>query len=262
MWFLIVFAIIFLLYLFLVFPSLRRHSYRKKFEGKFFAHRGLHNEEYPENSIPAFANAVANGYGIELDIHLTRDNELVVFHDSTLERMCGVDEPIEEKTLEEIREYNLLNTNDKIPTFKEVLSLIDGKVPLIVELKSMDYNCDALCLKADECLKEYKGLYCIESFNPMAVAWYKKNRKDIFRGQLAMNTKGKPFVSKVSSAFLLNFLTRPDFVAFDESFSNSISFKIQKVLGAFSVGWTINSLKNLEDKKKYFKTYIFENFKP
>ncbi len=260
--FLIVLFVVIFIYLFLIFPSLRKHPDRKKYEGKYFAHRGLYGDGVPENSITAFANAVANGYGIELDIHLTADGEIIVFHDKTLERIFGIDEVIEEKTLSELRKLNFPDTNEKIPTLKEVLSLVDGKVPLIVEFKSMKINCDSLCETADKILSDYKGEYCIESFNPMAVYWYKKHRKDIFRGQLAMNAKEKDFISKISSAFLFNFLARPDFVAYDVKFSNDFSFKIQKLLGAFPVGWTFQSLEELKQKASKFKAYIFENFKP
>lgn len=260
--FFIVLFILLFIYLFLVFPSSRKHPDRKAFEGKYFAHRGLHGEGIPENTISAFSNALANGYGIELDIHLTADGEIVVFHDKTLERMFGINEVIEQKTLAELRELTFPETNEKIPTLKEVLSLVDGKVPLMVEFKSLGIKCDLLCETADKILSGYNGKYCMESFNPMAVYWYRKHRKDIFRGQLAMNTKEKDFISKISSAFLFNFLARPDFVSYEEKFSNDLSFRIQKMLGAFPVGWTFKSAEELNSKKKEFKTYIFENFKP
>ncbi len=260
--FLIAFITVLLIYLFLVFPSFRRHPDSKVLKGVYFAHRGLHGGGVPENSIAAFANAVANGYGIELDIRLTVDGEAVVFHDKTLKRVCGVDGAVEEKTLVELKELYLLNTEEKIPTLKEVLSLVDGRVPLMVEFKSTDLKCDLLCETADRILSGYNGKYCIESFNPMAVFWYKKHRKEIFRGQLAMDTRNKNFISKISSTFLFNFLSRPDFVSFEVSSSDNVCFLIQKFLGAFTVGWTFESAVELSKKKNRFDAYIFENFKP
>lgn len=262
MYFLLAVVLLLIFYLFLIFPSFRKHPDREIFKNSFFAHRGLYSDFIPENSLSAFSNAVEKGYGIELDIHITRDGEIVVFHDETLLRMCGVDLKLEELTLNEIKQYKLLKTDEIIPTFKEVLELVDGRVPLIVELKSMKVNNDLLCKTANKILSDYKGKYCVESFNPFAISWYKKNRKDIFRGQLAQNTRNKQFIAKISSAFLVNFLVRPDFIAFDQEYSDNINFKIQKILGAFPIGWTFESQAEIYKKKNDFCAYIFEKFNP
>ena len=119
----------------------------KDFLGWDYAHRGLHDNLWgiPENSLPAFQAAVDKGYGIELYVHITADHQLIVHHDDTLYRMCRVERAIKDMTLEEIRQYTLLNTDEKIPTLKEVLDLVNGKVPLLIELKSESHNCDTLC---------------------------------------------------------------------------------------------------------------------
>ena len=144
---LIILAIVLAVFVFMVFPSLRRHPDRKLLEGLFIAHRGLHNakEGIPENSIHAFIEAVVNGYAIENDIHVTSDGEVVVFHDNTLDRMCGVSGRIEDKTLSELRELRLLDTNERIPTLKECLEIIDGRVPLLIEFKCETLDCSKLC---------------------------------------------------------------------------------------------------------------------
>jgi glycerophosphoryl diester phosphodiesterase len=102
--------------------------------GKKFAHRGLWDQASPENSLAAFQKAVDAGYGIEFDIHKTSDGHVVVFHDDTLTRMCGVDGKIEQMTLAQLRELRLKGTDQQIPTLEELLCLVDGRVPLLVEL--------------------------------------------------------------------------------------------------------------------------------
>ncbi len=250
------------LYLFLVFPTLRKHKDREILKKYYYAHRGLHNDEIPENSMTAFMMAAANDFAIELDIHLTADGELVVFHDNTLERMCGVQARVEEQTLAELKQLFLKNTDEKIPTFKEVLTAIDGRIPIMVEFKCPFNDYEKLCRAADKLLSSYKGKYCIESFNPLIPAWYRRNRKDIMRGQLAMSSKGKGIIPHISNAFLLNFLVRPDFVSYEQKNSQNLSFKIQKILGAFPVGWTFKSKSELIAKKEEYSSFIFENFKP
>ena len=133
----IVLVALFCLYFYCIMPRLSRKKEAQAFLHHLFAHRGLFakDQSIPENSMAAFSNAVAHGYGIELDIQLTKDKQLVVFHDHTLTRMCGIDLPVCEMTYEELRKYTLLDTDERIPLFKDVLDLVNGKVPLLVEIK-------------------------------------------------------------------------------------------------------------------------------
>lgn len=258
----IVILIILFILLFLIMPSLRRHPDRKVLEGLFIAHRGLHNDEIPENSIPAFLMAAAKGYAIENDIHITADGEIVVFHDGTAKRMCGVDRRIEQMTFDEIRQLRLKGTNERIPTLKECLDAVEGRVPLLIEFKCDTVKCDRLCEAADKILEGYSGKYFIQSFNPAIPNWYRKHKPLILRGQLAMPPNEKSFIKCIASAFLLNFGARPDFVAYDENNAKRLTFVIQKLLGALPVGWTFKTDKALKEKKHLFKAYIFENFIP
>ena len=164
--------------------------------GKKFAHRGLWDQESPENSLTAFQKAVNAGYGIEFDIHKTCDGHVVVFHDDTLTRMCGVEGKVEQKTLAELKELRLLGTDQQIPTLEEMLALVDGRVPLLVELKG-ESTATGLCPVADAILSQYKGDYIIESFNPLLVRWYRKNRPDVVRGQLFCNLNNGKKVKKL-----------------------------------------------------------------
>lgn len=252
------------LLLFLIFPSLRRHRDREVLKGRFIAHRGLHGllDNTPENSLNAFKRAVELGFAIEIDIHLTRDGQVVVFHDDTLNRVCGVDGKVEEKTLAELKQLRLLGTDCEIPTLQECLDVVNGKVPLLIEFKCVSLKCDALCRAADKILINYNGKYLIQSFYPTVLRWYKKHRSDICRGQLSTPFKGEAFYKRLSGALLLNFLGRPDFVSYEHKYSDYFFFKLVKKLGAFPVGWTFQSQSDLDNAKLNFDAYIFENFMP
>ena len=174
--FLQIFICLAALYVFLMHPRIRRAD-SSPFLGTFFAHRGLHdnNHQIPENSLAAFQRAVDAGYGIELDVQLSADQIPVVFHDATLGRMCGIDRRVNELTFAELRQLSLVNTKEHIPSFQEALALVNGKVPLLVELKMEHLDFD-IPREADALLSEYSGDYCIESFHPAALDWYRKNR--------------------------------------------------------------------------------------
>ena len=152
------------------------------------AHRGLFNSNYPENSLSAFENAVKNNYGIELDIQFTKDKKIVVFHDDNLERMTNDKRNVNELLYEELRNLKLLNSNESIPLFEDVLSLVNGKVPLIIEIKNCD-NIIELGQETYKLLKSYKGKFVVESFNPFVLQWFKNNAKEVVRGQLSGNYK-------------------------------------------------------------------------
>lgn len=229
-----------------------------------YAHRGLHDKPVvPENSMAAFGLAVEEGFGIELDIHLTKDNKLAVIHDSSLKRTCGIDLKIEDISLSEAQVYFLEKSNETIPAFEDVLELVKGRSPLIIELKTAGKNYESLCRLVMEVLQHYDGLYCIESFDPMAVRWLKKNRPDVIRGQLAGSLKGEGAVNSVQEFLLknlwVNILSRPDFVAYrfedrkEEAFSK---FKGAKFL------WTVREYSDLKKTEAEGASAIFEKFNP
>ena len=256
------------LYLFLIFPALRRHTDRIVLRDLYIAHRGLHDITMgvPENSLAAYTLAVKLGFAIEIDIHLTRDGQIVVFHDDTTLRVCGVDRAVEECTLEELKDMRLSGTDQQIPTLEEVLSLVDGRVPLMIEFKSVYGNSKALCAAADKILSSYHGKYIVQSFYPPVLLWYRKNRPEICRGQLSQNFirhKGERDLSKILAGWLLfNFLSRPDFVSYNFEDAGCFSRGMCSALGAFPVAWTIRSESEFAAAKQLFCTYIFENFLP
>ncbi len=233
-----------------------------------YAHRGLHNDKLPENSLGAFKNAVAHNFGAELDIHLMKDGRLAVIHDSCLKRVAGADVNIEDLTAEDLEKYPLMGTQERIPLFSQVLEVFDGKQPLIIELKTANGNHAALCEAACKMLDEYKGLYCIESFDPRCIMWLRRHRPDIVRGQLSENWfKSKsslPWVFKFVLAFHgSNLLTRPDFIAYKyadrHTFGTNICRKLWKVQG---VSWTLRTKEEYDTAVSEGWIPIFENFIP
>lgn len=235
----------------------------------YYAHRGLHGNGVPENSIAAFRKAKESGYGIELDVHLLSDGTLAVIHDSDLGRTTGTSGRIEDLTLEQIQSLRLEGTQEKIPQLFEVLELFGGEAPLIIELKTSHHNCADLCQHVWECLSSYQGLYCIESFDPRCVHWFRKHQPDVIRGQLTENyfkTPGLkvPWLLKFALKHqLLNFLTKPDFVAYRFADRNTWSNTVaDKLWGMQRVSWTLRTPDEFHDATSEGWIPIFENFTP
>ena len=154
---------------------------------------------------------------MEFDLQLTRDGQVVVHHDRSIARTCGVDKNIDEMTYEELSGYRLLGTEERVPRFTEVLELVGGRTPLIIELKSYTRQ-QELCEKTVGLLEGYQGLYCVESFDPRIVRWFKMHRPQVVRGQLMcrMPEKGMSRLADfIGRNLMTNFLTRPHFEAYD-----------------------------------------------
>ena len=245
------------------------HPGLKDLRGWSYAHRGLHKEGVPENSMAAFRAALEKGYGIELDIHLMRDGNLAVIHDASLKRTAGAEVRIEDLTVEDLENYRLEGTDEKIPLFRDVMALFESKAPMIVELKPVDGNHAALAEAACEILKDYQGIYCMESFDPRCVAWLRKNRPQIIRGQLTENfvandNKLHPAIRFALTHNLLNFATVPDFVAYKfadrhDSISTALCRKAWDVQG---VSWTIKIQEDYNTAVEEGWLPIFEGFEP
>lgn len=246
----------------------RGHQGLKNLQGWNYAHRGLHSEGIPENSMAAFRAALDHGYGIEFDLHLLKDGNLAVIHDSLLKRTTGAEGHIEDLTTEDLKNYPLEGTDETIPTFRQLLDLYAGKAPLIVELKPANGNHAALTEAACEMLKDYPGVYCMESFDPRCVYWLKKNRPQIIRGQLAENffrsDSSLPVWLKFVLTFSLShFLTRPDFTAYKYADRKNLSTLIcRKLYGIQGVSWTLRTKAEYDTALKEGWLPIFENFIP
>ena len=261
--------ILIVLYLMIIMPKLRRNPEGKKLDGWLYAHRGLHNNKagVPENSLMAFQLAVEKHYGIELDVQLTKDFVPVILHDYSLLRPCKVDKKVSELTYEEIMQYTIFKSKERIPTLTEALSCIGGKVPLIIELK-IPRKANAICEIVSKILKDYPGFYCIESFNPFGLIWYRKHEPKVLRGQLATDfnkekVEGSKMQYFILKHLLLNFQTKPDFIAYHHVYKKGLSFTLcRKLFKVKTAAWTIQSQEMLENCKKYYDIFIFDSFIP
>lgn len=256
------------LYVLSIRPCNSRRDRMEEFKSFYVAHRGLfNNKDIPENSMPAFANAVYHGYAIELDVQITKDDQLVVFHDKTLKRMCNDKRSVSKLTYAELDSLFLLNTGEKIPFFKDVLSLVSGKVPLVVEIKPEGRFIKTAEL-TDKLLSEYNGSYCIESFQPMVLKWFKEHSPEILRGQLStVYTKKslkKPWWMRfLLNNLMLNFISSPDFIAYNHKYKNRFTYRVcRAIYKPFNVAWTIRSQKELVNARDVFDLFIFDSFIP
>lgn len=265
---LIVLAVLALLYFLAIMPRLGNRKKRKDFLGVYYAHRGLHDNasEAPENSLAAFKKAVKAGYGIELDVQLSKDGVPVVFHDFTLKRICKKEGKVSDYTWQELKEFKLCDSKETIPGFAQVLEAVNGRVPLIVELK-VEWMDISVCPVVDGMLREYKGLYCIESFNPLALSWYRRYHNDVVRGQLSdgftKTGEFKGFLYVVLQNLMLNWVTKPDFVAYNHKYENVPARRIcRKLYKNMAAAWTIKSQEELEKARDKFDIFIFDSFIP
>lgn len=242
-----------LILIFLMAPSFDKRALYQR----FYAHRGLHSEDLAlvENSLSAFAGSMKDGYGMELDVRLSSDDEVMVYHDDNLKRLHRVDQSINTLTKDELKAYG-------IPTLLETLDLIDGKVGLIIELKA-DKDRDKLSELTYNILKSYEKDYVVESFDPRIVRWFKKNAPEVTRGQLIMPVKNyeNKALGILINSLLYNFLTRPHFLAMNVDNSKAHpAMWVNKLLGVKIVLWTVK--KEHVYHKKHVDAVIFESFRP
>ena len=245
------------------------HPGLEALKGWSYAHRGLHGEGIPENSMAAFKAALDAGYGIELDVHLLADGNLAVIHDSLLNRTTGRAGRVEDLTTEQLKDYPLEGTEETIPEFQDLLTLYNGKAPLIVELKPADGNHAALTEAACAMLDTYPGPYCLESFDPRCIQWLKKHRPELIRGQLAYKYVGTradmpDHLKFLLTHNLLNFLSVPDFIAYrycdrNHTPTNRICRDLWKAQG---VSWTLKTKEEYDTAVSEGWLPIFEGFRP
>lgn len=281
---LIILCVIFISYLFLLMPNSNKDRQKRfePFEKYYIAHRGLFDNntgDAPENSLNAFQEAIDNGYGIELDVQLTKDKKLVVFHDYDLKRMAGVNLKIKDATYSELQAIKLRRedgqeTTQTIPLFEDVLELLKGKQnPLIVEIKVEKDGWKELSLETAKMLDKYndgenKITYCVESFNPFVISWFAENRSDVLRGILSTDyskdkVKMKGVEKLILTNMLLNVKMRPDFIAYNHKYPNQISYWLcRNLFRCKSVVWTVKNEKELKEDKKFSTVFIFDSFRP
>ena len=229
---------------------------------KYVAHRGLHDEESPENSLSAFEKAIEKGYVIELDVQQIADGTVVVFHDTSLSRMTGQDGYLKNLITEDLSACYLEGTKETIPTFQQALDLINGRTPIIIEVKNT-LKVGSLESATLEILKNYKGQFAIMSFNPYVLSWFKENAPEILRGQLsAFFKKDKLSLVKkvVLKKMLLNKVAQPNFIAYEaEHLPNRY---VRKFNNLPLLALTVRSQEEYIRVVKYCDNIIFENFEP
>ena len=260
-------AILVGLWLFLIAPGRSSKAAWAPFEGRAFAHRGLYelDESVPENSLTAFRRAVAAGYGAELDVQRTKDGQIVVFHDDSMKRACGVDGAVRDFTFAELQEIPLFGTEERIPLFFDVLQIFDAKQPLIVELK-YGPDTDLLCEATRQMLDGYDGPACVESFHPAMVRWFKQHDPQRLRGQLSeavcFSKKHLSLpLSFMMSRLLTNCLTRPQFIAYRVG-PKPLSVRVAEGMGAMKVLWTAREPELHEKRMRDNHAVIFEGYRP
>lgn len=222
------------------------------------AHRGIHdNKTIYENTLESFKLAIKQELIIELDIRLTKDNQLIVFHDNNTKRITKQNKVIEENTYQELNNQNIMH----IPLFSEVLKLVNGKVPLLIEIKPTNKNIETILM---EHLKDYKGEYAIQSFNPKVLYWFKRNYPNVLRGQLSQKYK-KQKVSSIKkyilSNMLLNSITKPHFISYKYNELSLEQIKKIKKKNIRIIGWTITNEREFNHYKKYYDNLICEKSK-
>lgn len=227
------------------------------------AHRGLHDKEHPENSLSAFQRAIDGGYPIELDVQMISDGTLVVFHDESLSRLTDNDGYIKFLNKSDLDILTLKDSKEKIPTFDEVLKFVDGRTPLLIEIKNPS-KVGELEKKVIEALKDYKGQYAVQSFNPYVLEYFYKHAPNILRGQLAgfMKHEKLAFFKKYAlKRMLLNKkISHPDFISYEaKRVPNRFVRKYKKIP---LLVWTVTSQSEYLKVVKYCDNVIFEGFEP
>ena len=226
------------------------------------AHRGLHSRGIEENTLEAVEAAIKGGYNIEIDIMLTKDNEIIVFHDIDFKRLTGNDGIVSETTYEEIKEYKIKNTESKIPLLKEVLLMVQGKVGLLIEIKSIatDGVLENILM---EVLEDYEGKYAIQSFNVSSVIYLMKKYPKAIIGQLSGKLNEENYLSLRDKFFLKNLIVNliysPDFIGYEFDELKGFHLLYKKIYRIPFLAWTV---KDSNYEKGNFDNIIFEGFNP
>ncbi len=268
LWLIIVLAAA-VLYLYLIAPGAYARKRGAAIPRVPYAHRGLYGSGVPENSLSAFRRAAEKGYGIELDVHLTRDGQLAVIHDADLKRMCGAEGKIAEMTAREIRAHKLAGTEETIPFLEEVLATVGGQnPPLIVEMKSDGDSWRKLPQPLLKAMKCYQGFWCAESFDPRMMREMKKYAPQIVRGQLAydprkIGEKHREIRYFLGAHLLMDFLSRPDFIAYRHDTDRNFSFRVvRRLFHPVLTAWTVRSPEEFKKLRLSYDVQIFEGFEP
>lgn len=226
------------------------------------AHRGFHNLHFPENSLASFEEAISRNLAIELDVHLLKDGEVVVFHDETLDRMTGIKGKISSCDVQMISKVKLGSSNERIPLLRDVFSLVAGRVPIILEIKNIDYNGvleDRIC----ELVKNYEGHVAIQSFNPFSLSHCRRLLPEVPRGMLtARSYEGVNFFKTILlNTYALLPKVRPSYVGHHFDHMDMLPLTgIRKNQLLPILAWTIKSESDWHKTRPFCDNIIFEGF--
>jgi len=234
------------------------------------AHRGLHDAEagIPENSLGAFAAAARAGYALELDIQVSADGVPMVFHDDTLNRMTGQTGRVDARPAAELAEMYLGATTEKIPSLADVLALIAGRVPILVEVKAARGKVGPLEAATAAVLQPYRGRYAVQSFNPFSMGWFRRHAPLSLRGQISMDYRMddeeplKPYQKWLLTHLLFNRISRPHFIAYDVRALPSRATSRARKQGLPLLTWTVRTPADRKRAGDYADNIIFEGFRP
>ena len=248
-------------YIYALAPGKSTREQRAPFRGRYFAHRGLYDDEKrPENSLAAFRAAAECGYGAELDVRLTADGVAVISHDSSLLRMTGRDVNVEELTFPELQQLRLGGTEERVPRLDDALAVLcRAGSPVIVELKGCP-RWKELCRATLDILDARDGQFCVESFDPRIVRWFRRHAPELLRGILTAQPEewgASPAERFLSSRVLYNWYCRPQFIAHRVGRA-SFSVRVARFLGAMRVAWTAHD----RGEETRNDAVIFERFLP
>ena len=232
----------------------------------YYAHRGLHSRELPENTMGAFQAACDAGFGIELDVHLSKDGTVVVVHDHHLRRLAGMDAQPEDLTAEELGGLSILGSGYGVPTLREVLDLVGGRVPLLIELKNRGFS-GPLEVAVHKEMEGYEGLYAVQSFSPFSMRWFMKHDPKRLRGQLSClhsieETGVHWFPLFLARHLLTDWICRPNFISYCRHYLDTTIIKRLRRDGIPILAWTVESIQEAEKAAPYCDTIIFQLFDP
>ncbi len=219
-------------------------------------HRGKHDGNVKENTMEAIVKAMEDNLALEMDVRLSKDNMVVLSHDDNLKRVFNVEKNVSELTYEEIKKV----TNNGVPLLEDVLNVVNGKIPLMVEVKSSKVG--LLENKVYELLKNYKGKYVIVSFNPFTLRYFRKIDSSIIRGQISYNYKSSKmnfFLKFILRNMLLNVFSKPHFISYGIDGENTKLLAKYRKKGYFIIGWTYKDEKDKERLSKIYDNMIIEN---
>ena len=224
----------------------------------------------PENSMTAFRLAARRGYGIELDVRMTKDGQLAVFHDEGLKRVCGAEKTrVRKLTFEELSQYRLFDTEETIPLLGQVLEEIGGRVPLLIDVKVADRaQTEKICAALMELLADYKGEYMVQSAEPGVLVWFRRNAPEVMRGQVVEGYREKSrklsgFQRFVRRNLLSNFKTRPHFISCNIGDCSAFGLRLCMLMfHPMTVGWTVREELDTAKLRSDFNILVFEFYMP